>query len=271
MFEEEKISEKTPRFRSPPYPALPLNRAMDRAMQLYGKALHHSVPISVAGNAWEYGIKSSGLFATVAALKQFGLLTDEGSGDKRRLKLTDLAIRLARYADPNSEKRRSAIRSAALAPKIHAELWEKYGAAGASGAMDVVVKSYLTADRADDGEAAYSAAAADELVQEYRQTMSFSGWLDSNAPFAESEELLSDSSAPETLGQTTQDDQKSFSRPLPLASASKERAIGIEEALALNDIRVEFSGGKMRINALLDSAGLEELEKKIAAYKVILS
>jgi hypothetical protein len=177
MVEENTNGDKQPRFRSPPYPAVPLAKAIERAVALYAKALHHSVPMSVAATAWEYTPKSSGLFATIAALKQFGLLLDEGSGDKRKIKLTDTAIRLVRDPDPNSEKRRAAIRAAALAPKIHSELWEKYEVAGASGAMDVAVKSYLTLDRADEGAAAYSDDAADELIAEYRQTIAFAGLL----------------------------------------------------------------------------------------------
>jgi hypothetical protein len=39
----------------------------------------------------------------------------------------------------------------------------------------------------------------------------------------------------------------------------------------LNDIRVEFFSGKVRINALMDKDGLDDLEKKIAAFKMILS
>lgn len=159
MSDENNNGDKSPRFRSPPYPSIPLSKAIERVGTFYSKALHHAVPVTVAANAWEYAPKSSGLFATLAALKQFGLMTDEGSGDKRRFKLTDSAIRIVRDPDPQSEKRKAAIRAAALAPKIHSELWEQYGAAGASGAMDVAIKSYLTLDRADGGAAPYSDAA----------------------------------------------------------------------------------------------------------------
>lgn len=256
-------NEKQPRFRSPPYPSIPLARAIERASALYMKALHHSVPMSVAGSAWEYGSKSSGLFATIAALKQFGLLSDEGSGDKRRIKLTDTAIRLVRDPDPNSEKRRAAIRAAALAPKIHAELWEKYGVAGASGAMDVAVKSHLTLDRADDGAAAYSNDAADELISEYRQTVTFAGLLEiGDVPFedagSEDTDNLNEDGKP-TMEQNLAGQQQHKTPPPPPPPGE------------LNDIKAEFFGGKVRINALMDLEGLETLEKKIAAFKIILS
>lgn len=247
------------RFRSPPYPSISLAKAIERIGTFYAKALHHAVPIAVAASAWEYAGKSSGLFATVAALKQFGLMTDEGSGDKRRFKLTDSAIRIVRDPDPKSEKRTAAIRAAALAPKIHSELWEQYGVAGASGAMDVAVKSYLTLDRTDGGGAPYSDAAADELVAEYRQTVTFAGLLES-----------SDVSSADTLSEDTGNlkDEKSKMEQMPNGQQAPPPSLPSGE---LNDIRVEFFGGKVRINALMDKEGLADLEKKIAAFRIILS
>ncbi|MEP9388955.1 hypothetical protein [Mesorhizobium sp. KR9-304] len=255
---------KQPRFRSPPYPSIPLAKAIDRLGAFYQKALHHAVPITVAASAWEYAPKSSGLFATVAALKQFGFMTDEGSGDKRRFKLTDRAIRIVRDTDPKSEKRIAAIRAAALSPKIHSELWEQYGVAGASGAMDVAVKSYLTLDRADDGAAPYSNAAADELISEYRQTVTFAGLL-------ESDDVSSNEVGSEDTDNLSDDEKAKMEQNLAGQQHRDPPPPPPPPPSELNDIRVEFFGGKVRINALMDKDGLEDLEKKIAAFKTILS
>lgn len=263
MSDENNNGDKSPRFRSPPYPSIPLSKAIERVGTFYSKALHHAVPVTVAANAWEYAPKSSGLFATLAALKQFGLMTDEGSGDKRRFKLTDSAIRIVRDPDPQSEKRKAAIRAAALAPKIHSELWEQYGAAGASGAMDVAIKSYLTLDRADGGAAPYSDAAADDLVSEYRQSITFSGLLEPESVSFEDAGLEDTSNLTVDDGKSKMDPQtqvgKTFQAPPPLTDSD------------LNDIRAEFFGGKVRINAIMDAKGLEDLEKKIAAFRILLS
>lgn len=259
--------EKIPRFRSAAYPSLPLSKAIERTASLYGKALHHSVPISVAASAWEYAEKSSGLFATVAALKQFGLIGDDGSGEKRRIKLTESAMRIVRDADPNSEKRKSAIRGAALAPKIHSLLWEKYGAAGVSGAMDVVLKSYLTLDRADDGEAPYSDSSADDLIAQYRSTMTFAGLVESSS--LSSEQDYSQDKA--NLDLSEGDGPMHATPPQLPNQASTGRATLRQATAELNDINVEFSGGKIRINAVLDMEGLEKLEKKIAVLKQLMN
>jgi hypothetical protein len=259
---------KAPRFRSPPYPSIPLEKAIERAASLWPKSLHHAVSITVIASAWEYAPKSSGLFATVAALKQFGLMTDEGSGDKRRFKLTDAAIRVVRDQDPLSEKRRAAIAAAALNPKIHAELWGKYEMAGASGAMDMALQSYLTLDRADGGAAPYSDVAAAELIEEYKQTVAFAG-LAQAGPSAGNEVSLSGeeeagvSNPPANL----KDAHAMHANTVRTPSASPLIVGDVE----LNDIRVEMSGGLVRLTVLLDKNGLDKLEKKIAALRDLLS
>lgn len=260
MTDQDTPSSKQPRFRSPPYPSIPLSKAIERATAFYTKALHHSVPIAVAASAWEYKEKSSGLFGTLATLKQFGLVVDEGAGDKRRFKLTESAMRIVRDPDPNSEKRKAAIRSAALAPKIHAELWDRYEAAGASGAMDVALKSYLTLDRSEDGAAPFSDAAAEEVIAEYRQTMAFAGLL-------ESEDVSSVDGSDHDTGYLSESEDDAPLAPETPISPPTLPALPEGE---LNDIRAEFAGGKVRISAVMDLKGLEKLEKQIAAFKILL-
>lgn len=168
-------SFKNKRFRSPPYPALPLGKAIERAKELHSKALHHTVPLHVLATAWGFTTKSSSITTVAAALKQYGLLDDEGSGDKRRFRLTDDAVRIVTDPVPNSAKRVEAIKRAALAPKVHAELWGQFGLAGLSGSMDATLQAYLTLDRKDAGDAPYSSAAAQDIINIYGETIRFAG------------------------------------------------------------------------------------------------
>jgi len=161
------------RFRSPPYPAINLQAAIGRATELHAKAMQHSVGWAVLADAWDYKVGSGSLGATAAALIQFGLLADDGSGDKRKFALTDAASRIIRDNDPQSEKRRDAIRKAALAPKIYEELWEKFGEG--VGVSDVVLMNYLTLDRKDEGKAPYGDDAAQAVISEYKATVTFAG------------------------------------------------------------------------------------------------
>jgi hypothetical protein len=163
--------ETKKRFRSPPYPSIDLKSAIDRARQVYTKALHHAVGIQVLGEAWSLKESSSGLWSMAAALLHFRLLKDDGIGDKRKFQLTDSALRIIKDTDPQSQKRREAVQNAALAPAIHRELWGKFGEA--NDISDFVLKTYLTLDRKDEGKAPFSDDAADDLIKEYKATISF--------------------------------------------------------------------------------------------------
>lgn len=71
------------------FPFINLTKSLDRARAIYendkgGKGL--KMPVAFA--AWGYSDKSSGGFQTVAALKSYGLLDDEGANDDRIVKLT---------------------------------------------------------------------------------------------------------------------------------------------------------------------------------------
>jgi hypothetical protein len=143
---------------------------VERAKQLYEKAFHHPVGFNVLAEAWGYGLKSSGLVQTAAALIQFGLMVDEGSGDKRKFQLTKEAIRIVQDADPDSEKRKELLKRAALTPKVHQEIWGRFTTASMA---ESVLRNYLMFDRVDADEAPFSAEAASSLIAEYKSSISF--------------------------------------------------------------------------------------------------
>jgi hypothetical protein len=74
------------------FPFINLAKALERTRAIYendkgGKGLK----VPVAFSAWGYSDKSSGGFQTVAALKSYGLLADEGANDDRSVKMTSEA------------------------------------------------------------------------------------------------------------------------------------------------------------------------------------
>lgn len=71
------------------FPFINLAKSLERSKLIFendksGKGLK----MPVAFSAWGYSDKSSGGFQTVAALKSYGLLIDEGANDDRAVKLT---------------------------------------------------------------------------------------------------------------------------------------------------------------------------------------
>ncbi len=157
---------KRNRTRSPSYPYLDLQSALEKAAVLWHAEGRHPASISVIMQHWGYKEESSTGYSCVAALKKFGLVDHEGMGETRQMKLSGLALRILLDDDPQSAERRAALREAALGPRIHAELWERYGIDLPS---DQSLKRFLVLERS------FNEASVNELLAEYKQTMAFAG------------------------------------------------------------------------------------------------
>lgn len=116
-------SGRPPKGRSPSYPGISLATAIERARTIYEHARQHQVPVSTITSKWGYKSPTTGpASVTYAALKKYGLVTDEGSGTERVGRLTDLAVRVL-HTNPEQQ---DAIREAALTPPIMREWWERF-------------------------------------------------------------------------------------------------------------------------------------------------
>jgi hypothetical protein len=150
---------RPPKGRSPSYPAIPLQQAIERARILYDKERQHSAPMATITGHWGFKSPTTGpASVTYAALKKFGLLVEEGSGVERQGRLTRLAVEILRNPDP-----RQAIQEAALAPPIHRELWTEFGYDLPSD--DNLVWRLLQRGFTDSG--------AKDFIREYRATLDF--------------------------------------------------------------------------------------------------
>jgi hypothetical protein len=154
-----------PKHRSPSYPAIDLATALARTTELWDHAQRHFVPMTSATGVWGYKPKSSGGLQTVAAMKSFGLLDDEGSGERRQVRVSDLG-RLIVTDEPGSAARQERIQHAALMPKIHRELWEEHDG---SLPPDSRLRFDLVNNRA------FGESAARDLIDEFRKTLAFAG------------------------------------------------------------------------------------------------
>ena len=182
---QQAASTKT-RTRSPSYPAFGLEEAIRKADVVYEDVDRRPVPVDVLASHWESSTTSSGFLTAIAALKQFGLLVDEGKGPGRRLHLSDLALDIHIH-ELNSPERIKALKKAALSPKIHQELWEKYQ--GNLPTSDAAIRIYLLKGRKEEGMGEpFNKDAVDPFVRQFRSTIAFAG-LDSSdkIPSAEKE------------------------------------------------------------------------------------
>jgi hypothetical protein len=156
---------KTPKHRSPSYPAIDLEKALERTKQLASVAGNHAAPVSAALSAWSYSAKSSGGMLTLAAVKKYGLAEDEGAHASRQLRVTQLGKELAFYdSDRTTSEWTKLAQTAALTPSIHKELWDKY-----EGQLpaDSVIRPYLVLERG------FSESAAAEVLRILHHTLTF--------------------------------------------------------------------------------------------------
>jgi hypothetical protein len=150
-----------PSDRSRTYPRIDLQEAIQRAETVYNKEKQNATPVETLANHWNYSVKSSGFQGVFSALKQFGLLEQQGQREDRTGHLTSLAITLLRA--PEQEKS-EAMWEAAMSPTIHAILWDRYGE---------VLPSSKNLIRTLQKEYDFSEPGATILEREYRQTLAF--------------------------------------------------------------------------------------------------
>lgn len=150
--------------RSPGYPGIDLQTALQRAQDLWEAQRQHPAPVDSIYETWGYSKNSGAGNVAFAALRKFGLLAVEGSGAGRQGRLSDLALDIIRDERPDSEERAAAIRRAALAPGIHREVWDRF-----EGDLppDATLQHYLERQRG------FTPSGAREFIQELRRTMAF--------------------------------------------------------------------------------------------------
>lgn len=113
--------------RSPGYPAVTLDKALERARLLKDYSPGRKpIPVYTALAQWKYSPGSGAGLQLLASLKKFGLLTDSGKKDRRVVQLTDLAWNILTDPRPDSRDRLASIQKAAIEPTIHREILDRW-------------------------------------------------------------------------------------------------------------------------------------------------
>lgn len=209
--------------RSPAYPAIDLPEALQKAEVIRKAEGKNATHVDTALQHWGYKAKSGGGMAALSALIKFGLLEDEGKGDERRVRLTQLALRILLDDLAESPERLKAVREAALLPAIHKELWEKYQGALPS---DQTIRFYLRHDRVFQDDA------ADSCIQEFRSSLAY-------ARLPESGTISPEASDTETFeGEQTMSQQQT---PVATATPAAQPRTDVQP-----ENKQESSGGALR-------------------------
>lgn len=112
------------RVRSPSFPFIPLERALERASAMLERHKTFAAPRNALAQTWGQKDTSSSFLQTVSALKAFGLIEGEGTGGSQRFVLTDLAQRI--LLDTREERRDAAVMESATKPPLLKEFQERW-------------------------------------------------------------------------------------------------------------------------------------------------
>lgn len=159
---ETAPTTRRPRGRSPGYPGIDLEAAIERVRTLYERERQHLIAVETIVKHWGYKSLNGPASVAFSALKKYGLIADEGTGVNKRARVTDLAVTILEH--PQEQIRREAIRQAALNPSIHNELWHQ-------------LKLNLPSDQQFEWDLRkdrhFTDTGAAEFVREYRATIAF--------------------------------------------------------------------------------------------------
>lgn len=159
------MNTKAKRVRSPAYPAVSLKLAIKKAQEFYKVEGRNEAFLTVALSHWGYSPNSGNGLKLVAALSSYGLADTTGSGKNRKLKLSELALRILLDNRENSSEKDQVIQGLALKPKIHQKLWNLWGADLPSiGSMN----HHLIF------EEGFNEKFVNSFVKDYRETIDFS-------------------------------------------------------------------------------------------------
>jgi hypothetical protein len=162
-------TSKTTRTRSPEHPAITLEEAIRRTEILYNQEDLNQVPVATVLDHWGYTRRSGLGQRILAALRHYGLLEEKGSGQQRVVWLSDIGkvLVLKDRDDPEWVK---ACQEAALAPSIHAQLWDKW-----EGNRRLPSDSTIRWELANRG---FNRKAIDGFSATLRDTLEFANLLD---------------------------------------------------------------------------------------------
>lgn len=152
--------------RSPAYPFIPVQKALERAQELYVQESAHFAPLKSAMAAWNYSPKSSGARQTLATMRYYGLVDVTGDGDARMIRVSELARKIILDKREDDTEKRALIRHVALTPSAHKALFQEYPEGLPS---DGTVHHFLVFRKE------FNDAAANDLLAEFKLTASYIG------------------------------------------------------------------------------------------------
>ena len=161
----ESKDVKIKKTRSPNYPSISLETAVSKTNTLYQAFRRHPMPLVQVMQKLDYKLDSSVGQQITAAMKAYGLVDIDGAGKTRTMAISASGEMIVR-SHPDRPK---LLKTAALAPRIHKELWDKYYS-GSEPTPTEVVQNYLIWERK---EGKFNEQVVDQFLSHFSDTISF--------------------------------------------------------------------------------------------------
>src|SRR2546421_4079381 len=144
--------------RSPNYPSLTLDQAIEKARQVYDNEHTHAAPREVVAQALGYGGLNGRALTVIGAIAAYGLLDKAGTGS---LKVSPDAVSIFEL-DAGHPQRNEALERLAFNPKLFDELRTMFGSDPPS---DVNLKHFLIQEKE------FLPKAATDVIRVYRANL----------------------------------------------------------------------------------------------------
>jgi len=245
---------RRPKDRSPSFPFIPLQTAVERLTAFEKYFGRHAAPAEKAGLAWEMKAKSSQGDQTLAALRSFGLIAYEGMGVNRRVVLTDDGRTYLRAQQEAVKKQ--ILKACALRPRLTRKFWASWGA---DRPPEAVAMDELTLKNG------FSDAGAENFLRVYDATISYAGLSNSDILPTETEEE-------EEVEADGGEELPEQMMPKPKVPASKGKGILMEgERELTTGLLSKDASFRLIVSGSIGVKEIERLIKKLELDKEILA
>lgn len=247
--------------RSPRYPNMSLGEAISRAKAIYEREHMSMMTPAVVAEAMGYKGVNGASLKSISALKRYGLL--EGRGDDVRL-TKDAQVLI--IDSPDSPDYQQAIRRAATAPEVFADIAKQFGATGSERNIAVFLEKQ-----------GFKPDAAATVARNYKESL---------ALVSQTQPAYSDDEQPEQSGANVSQaaESRQSNRPRfygggePVSASpqgvSSTGAVG-QATVTVGDeatpFRVTLNGRRLDVVAsAMDLASVQVLRKMLEQYEQIL-
>lgn len=249
--------------RSPNYPYIGLKKAIDLVGKLYEKDKRAKVPLNIAYKRWDYTEGSSVGGQCVAALRAFGLLDVEGSGDQRRVCVSEVALR---YLVGREDLRKGILQECALRPSIYSQVWENFEG---EIPQEDVLRDYLIFSLN------FNSSTVRQFVAPFRETVTFAGLQKGDYTDSEGDRdsgLTADESQTDHMDQAvnTRTPQSAEARVNPQSQV----AVGLRQVQAdQRELRFHLPSGdvSLLIPSAMTADEFDILQAYLGAFKLSLA